>query len=46
MRLISLSKAAKVMEMGKETLLKFLDAFGVSYSYFEDSDIGLERVPL
>jgi len=43
MRLISLSKAAEIMEMDKGTLLKFLDAFGVSYSYLENSDIDLER---
>ncbi len=43
MRLISLSRAAEVMEMDKEALLKLLDALGVSYSYLEDSDVELEK---
>ncbi len=43
MRLISLSRAAEAMEMDKEALLELLDAFGVSYSYLEESDVELEK---
>jgi predicted HTH domain antitoxin len=43
MRLISLSRAAEAMEMHKEALLELLDAFGVSYSYLEDSDVESEK---
>jgi hypothetical protein len=43
MRLITLAKAAEVMEMDKEALLELLDAFGVSYSYLEESDAEAEK---
>ncbi|MBC7320681.1 UPF0175 family protein [bacterium] len=43
LRLISLAKASEVMGMDEDTFLKFLDAFGVEYSYLEYSDIGIER---
>lgn len=43
LRLISLSKAAELMEMNKEALLNFLDALGFKYSYLEKSDVELER---
>ena len=33
LRLISLAKASEMMEMDKDTFLKFLDSFGVEYSY-------------
>jgi len=43
LRLISLSKAAELMEMDKDALLNFLNTFGFRYSYLESSDIELER---
>ncbi len=43
LRLISLSKAAEIMNMSTQTLLEFLDALGVSFSYLEEEDVDLER---
>ncbi|MEM3063087.1 MAG: UPF0175 family protein [Nitrososphaerota archaeon] len=43
LRLISLAKASEVMDMDRNTFLKFLDAFGVEYSYLEHSDVEIER---
>lgn len=41
-RLISLRKAAEVMEMDTDTLLKILDLMGVEFSYLGDEDIAIE----
>jgi len=43
LRLISLSRAAEIMNMSTQTLLEFLDALGVSFSYLEEEDVDLER---
>ncbi len=43
LRLISLSKATEIMNMSAQTLLEFLDALGVSFSYLEEEDVDLER---
>jgi len=43
LRLISLSKAAEIMNMSTQTLLEFLDALGVEFSYLEEEDVDLER---
>ncbi len=43
LRLISLSKATEIMNMSTQTLLEFLDALGVSFSYLEEEDVDLER---
>lgn len=43
LRLISLAKASEVMGMDRDAFLKFLDAFGVEYSYLEYSDVEIER---
>jgi len=43
LRLISLSKACEIMNMDRETLIKFFDAVGYDFSYLEESDIEIER---
>ena len=43
LRLITLSKATEIMNMSTQTLLEFLDALGVSFSYLEEEDVDLER---
>jgi predicted tellurium resistance membrane protein TerC len=43
LRWISLGKASEIMNMNKETLLGFLDALGVEYSYLKEEDVGIER---
>ena len=42
-RIISLSKACELLNMGKEVLLKFLDTIGIEYSYLHEADIKDER---
>lgn len=42
-RLISLRKAAEVMEIDTDALLKVLDLMGIEFSYLGDEDIELEK---
>ena len=42
-RLISLRKAAEIMELEETTLLEIMEMLGFEFSYLEESDIGLER---
>ena len=42
-RLISLKKAAEIMELEVEVLLKLLELMGIEFSYLTDDDITLER---
>jgi len=43
LRLISLAKASEIMGMDRYTFLKFLDAFGVDFSYLDFSDVEVEN---
>ena len=42
-RLISLRKAAEIMELEESTLLEIMEIRGFEFSYLEESDVGLER---
>ena len=43
MRLISLQKAAEIMEMETETCLKILELMGIQFSYLAEDDVPIER---
>ena len=43
LRFISLAKASEIMGMDRYTFLKFLDAFGVDFSYLDFSDVEVEN---
>jgi predicted HTH domain antitoxin len=42
-RLISLKKAAEIMEMEPEAFLTVLDLLGIDFSYLSDEDVELEQ---
>ncbi|MEM9272036.1 MAG: hypothetical protein AAGA80_03585 [Cyanobacteria bacterium P01_F01_bin.143] len=42
-RVISLKKAAEIMEFEVEVLLQLLELMGIEFSYLTDDDITLER---
>ncbi len=42
-RVISLKKAAEVMELEVEVLLQLLETMNIDFSYLADEDIALER---
>jgi len=42
-RLISLHKAAEIMEMDTEVFLKILELMGIDFSYLTVEDIALEK---
>jgi predicted HTH domain antitoxin len=42
-RVISLKKAAEVMEIETETLLQLLETINIDFSYLTDEDIALEK---
>lgn len=42
-RLISLRKAAEVMDIETDALLKVLDLMGLDFSYLGDEDIEIEK---
>ncbi|MGB5636422.1 MAG: hypothetical protein WBM86_27090 [Waterburya sp.] len=42
-RVISLKKAAEIMELEVEVLLQLLELMGIEFSYLTDEDITLER---
>ena len=42
-RLISLRKAAEIMELEEATLLEMMEMIGFEFSYLEEKDIELER---
>lgn len=42
-RLISLKKAAEIMEMEPEVFLQLLDLMGIEFSYLSPEDVALER---
>jgi len=42
LRIISLRKAAEVLDIEEQTLLKILDSVGYPFSYLEDEDIAIE----
>ncbi len=42
-RLITLRKAAEVMEMDTEVFLKLLELTGIEFSYLSSEDIAMER---
>lgn len=42
-RLISLKKAAEIMEMEPDAFLNVLDLLGIEFSYLSDEDIELEK---
>ncbi len=42
-RVISLKKAAEMMELEVEVLLQLLELMGIEFSYLTDDDIALER---
>jgi hypothetical protein len=43
LRLISLAKAAEVMEMEKDQFLTIIDNYGYEFSFLDRSDIAIER---
>ncbi|WP_232229332.1 hypothetical protein [Crinalium epipsammum] len=43
LRLISLKKAAEVMNIDSEELLQILDLLGIDFSYLDEEDIERER---
>jgi predicted HTH domain antitoxin len=43
LRLISLAKAAEIMEMEKDQFLNLLDSYGFEFSFLDESDIEIER---
>ena len=42
-RLISLKKAAEIMELEEATLLEIMEMLGFEFSYLEEKDIEVER---
>lgn len=42
-RLISLEKAAELMDMSKDSLLGLLDSLGIEFSYLTETDIQSEK---
>jgi predicted HTH domain antitoxin len=42
-RVISLKKAAEIMEIEVEVFLQLLELMGIEFSYLTDEDIALER---
>ena len=42
-RVISLQKAAEIMQMDKDVFLEILDIMGIEFSYLETSDIAIEK---
>ncbi len=42
-KVISLQKAAELMEMEPETLLQILDLMGIEFSYLSENDIATEK---
>jgi predicted HTH domain antitoxin len=42
-RLISLRKAAEIMDMDPDMFLKLLDLMGLEFSYLSEEDIAIER---
>jgi predicted HTH domain antitoxin len=42
-RVISLKKAAEIMEMEPETFLKILDWIGLEFSYLMEEDVAIEQ---
>ncbi len=42
-RVISLKKAAEIMELEVEVFLQLLELMGIEFSYLTDDDIALER---
>ncbi len=43
LRLISLAKAAEIMEMEKDQFLNLLDSYGFEFSFLDELDIEIER---
>ncbi|MEH1806135.1 hypothetical protein [Nostoc sp.] len=42
-RVISLKKAAEIMEMEPDVFVKLLDLMGLEFSYFTEQDIAIEK---
>ena len=42
-KVISLQKAAEVMEMEPEMFLQILDLMGIEFSYLSENDVALEK---
>ncbi len=42
-RVVSLRKAAKIMDMEPEIFLKILDIMGLEFSYLDEEDVATER---
>lgn len=42
-RVISLSKAAEIMQLEPAELLKILDLMGIEFSYLSEEDVAVER---
>lgn len=42
-KVISLQKAAEVMEMEPEMILQLLELMGIEFSYLSEDDISIER---
>lgn len=42
-KLISLQKAAEIMEIEVEIFLQLLEVVGIDFSYLSDDDVALER---
>jgi len=44
MRLISLQKAAEIMEIEPDMFLKILELMNIDFSYLSEEDVSIERV--
>jgi predicted HTH domain antitoxin len=42
-RIISLQKAAEIMEMEPDMFIKLLDSMGLEFSYLSEEDISIEK---
>jgi len=42
-RVISLRKAAEIMEMDTDVFLNLLDLLGLEFSYLSEADVAIER---
>lgn len=43
LRIVSLTKAAEIMEMSQDRFLGLLDAMNIDYSFLDENDIDIER---
>jgi len=44
LRIVSLTKAAEIMDMSQDRFLGLLDAMNIDYSLLDENDIDIERI--